>query len=142
MHAGHTRTICCTPALAGHVGDHVGESLFHTVGVVSAVADAELLAGTALVRYNGAAHVADRWLATSGGLYFALPAVATVLGRGSATTADTLAAASLPLCLLCLRTARRQTCERRWALWQTAWHVLSAATMTGHIIASRPDSEL
>jgi hypothetical protein len=84
-----------------------------------------------LHRFNGAAHIVDRWTATAGGVYFFITMWQDGLGHD-----DVVGAMGCIAALYCLRTARREETEVGWAWWQAAWHVLSAGTMGLHIAYS------
>jgi hypothetical protein len=115
----------------GRVGDSTGQALFLTVGIFSAIADGHLFDGTPAAPLAGLEHILDRWIAVSGGIYFVVPRLPVML---EGHWEDGVATLALLMSTLCLRTARKQVTEERWAAWQILWHVLSAGSMIIYLL--------
>eukprot|EP01062_Namystynia_karyoxenos_P028433 TRINITY_DN21544_c0_g1_i1.p2 TRINITY_DN21544_c0_g1~~TRINITY_DN21544_c0_g1_i1.p2 ORF type:complete len:221 (+),score=51.85 TRINITY_DN21544_c0_g1_i1:82-663(+) len=104
-----------------HCGDRTGAALFALVAACSAAADGEWSARLFSV---SAARRADKWTASSGGLY---------VFASTAALGDPLL---LPVALAmgvaaacCLVSARGSPSVGEWVLWQSLWHLTSALSI-------------
>lgn len=109
-------------------GDEVGKWLFVVVAIFSGLADGSWFEGCPILKFI------DKWTATSGGIYAALPKLWPFAAFKVFLQFLVGMSFSISWLMLARRTPINKTWE--WVMWQSVWHLVSGCALARSVFCA------